>query len=126
VTAGRPDDTAVVYGDGTDVLAISAGIAGGRSAAGALIELGDAHIAFRSVELTFTNPGAESGFAAVLPERSCPPPGLPTSRTGESLMMLNPAPFITSRRLRPTPGMNVWQDLRAENRLTAHGWRKPG
>jgi hypothetical protein len=54
-----PDNTAVVYCDGTDVLAISAGTAGGG--VGALIELGDTDIALRSIAVTLVNPDAETG-----------------------------------------------------------------
>jgi hypothetical protein len=56
-----PDNTAVVYCDGVDVLGISAGTAGGGGAAGALIELGDTDIALRSIAVALANPGAEAG-----------------------------------------------------------------
>ena len=56
-----PDNTAVVYCDGTDVLAISSGTAAAAGSAGSLIELGDAAIALRSIAVTLTNPGAEAG-----------------------------------------------------------------
>ena len=56
-----PDNTAVVYCDGVDVLAISAGTGGGAGGAGALIELGDTDIAPRSIAVTVVNPGAEAG-----------------------------------------------------------------
>ena len=53
-----PEDTAVVCSNGADVLAISAGTAGGGGA-GTLIELGDTGIARRSIEVTLANPGAK-------------------------------------------------------------------
>ena len=56
-----PDNTAVVYCDGADVLAISAGTAGGGAGAGALIELGDTDIALRSIAVALVNPDAETG-----------------------------------------------------------------
>jgi hypothetical protein len=56
-----PDNTAVAYCDGIDVLAISAGTAGGGGGAGALIELGDTDIAPRSIAVALANPGAEAG-----------------------------------------------------------------
>ena len=60
IVGASPDNTAVVYCDGVDVLAISAGTAGGGGA-GALIELGDTDIALRSIGVTLANPGAEAG-----------------------------------------------------------------
>ena len=61
VVGASPDNTAVVYCDGTDVLAISAGTAGGGGGAGALIELGDTDIALRSIAVALANPDAEAG-----------------------------------------------------------------
>ena len=61
IVGASPDNTAVVYCDGTDVLAISAGTAGGGGGAGALIELGDTDIALRSIAVALANPDAEAG-----------------------------------------------------------------
>ena len=61
IVGASPDNTAVVYCDGTDVLAISAGTAVGGGGAGALIELGDTDIALRSIDVALANPDAESG-----------------------------------------------------------------
>ena len=62
MVGASPDNTAVVYCDGTDVLVISAGTAGGGGGgAGALIELGDTDIAPRSIAVALVNPDAETG-----------------------------------------------------------------
>jgi hypothetical protein len=61
VVGASPGNTAVVYCDGSDVLAISAGTADGGAGAGALIELGDTDIALRSIAVAFVNAGAEAG-----------------------------------------------------------------
>ncbi len=61
VVGASPDNTAVVYCDGADMLAIRAGTAGGGVGAGALIELGDTSIAPRSIAVALANPGAEPG-----------------------------------------------------------------
>ena len=61
VVGASPDNTAVIYCDGIDVLAISAGTAGAGSGAGALIELGDTNIALRSIAVALVNPDAEAG-----------------------------------------------------------------
>ena len=60
-SAPAPTTPRSIYCDGTDVLAISAGTAGGGGGAGALIELGDTDIAPRSIAVALANPDAEAG-----------------------------------------------------------------